>query len=242
MLVHSLETFGTQDGPGIRLVVFLQGCGFTCVYCQNPDTQSMTNDQVKQWTVDQIIDQLEKMRPYFKNGGGLTVSGGEPTLQAVELVELFTACRQRGFHTALDTGGGIFTEMTQRLYDITDLVILDVKHIDPNWHQKITGAALVNPLRNAEYRESTSKPLWLRYVLVPGWSDQPEHLKAWAKKFHDYRSVERVEILPYHTLGAYKYQLLGKANPLAGVKPPTTKVVNQAKQIFEQYFDQVVVR
>jgi pyruvate formate lyase activating enzyme len=184
---------------------------------------------------------LEKQRPYFKHGGGLTVSGGEPTLQSKELIDLFKKAKARGFHLALDTNGALISDDVKRLYDLTDLVILDVKHIDDDQHRAVTKASNINVLKNAEYREKTGKPMRLRYVLVPGWTDQPEHLENWAKHFSTFTCLERVEILPYHTFGVHKYASLGLANPLEGVEPPTDAAITKAKTIFTKYLNNVVV-
>lgn len=242
MLVHSIETFGTHDGPGIRLVVFTQGCLFACAYCHNPDSQTLKSDQAKQVSTAEILQLLEKEKPYFGGQGGLTVSGGEPTVQAADLLELFQAVKLAGFHITLDTCGAIYNQAVNQVYDLADVVMLDVKHIDDVWHQKLTGHSNVNVLKNAAYREKTGQSLWLRYVLVPGWTDQPEYLEAWAKHFRDFKSIERVEILPYHTLGVYKYAELGLPYKLAGVEPATKKQAQQAKQIFDQYLTNVVIR
>lgn len=240
--VHSVETFGTHEGPGIRLVIFLQGCNIRCLYCHNPDTQGLTTDSTKNMTTEQILELLEKERPYFKRGGGLTVSGGEPTSQAAGLIELFTAAKAVGFHTCLDTNGTIVSPETKKLFDLSDLVLLDVKHINDDWHRKLTGAGNANTLVMAKYRESTGKPMWLRYVLVPGWSDQPEYLEEWGKYFADYQTVEQVEILPYHTLGVYKYEGLGQDYALKNVQPPSPANVDHAKNIFEKYLNNVYIQ
>jgi len=240
--VHSVETFGTHEGPGIRLVLFLQGCNIRCLYCHNPDTQNLDNPSAKDMPVAQVLELLKKEKPYFSRGGGLTVSGGEPTVQAEALVELFTAVKEAGYHTCLDTNGTIVSPLVKKLYDLTDLVLLDVKHIDESWHRKLTGSSNANTLAMAEYRESTGKPMWLRYVLVPGWSDQPEFLEAWAKHFSTYSTVEQVEILPYHTLGVYKYEGLGRKYELGNVEPPTPQQVDLAKTIFEKYLQNVAIQ
>lgn len=239
--LHSIETFGTHDGPGIRLVLFAQGCALRCVYCHNPDTLAMITKESKEYQTSDILELLEKQRPYFKSNGGLTVSGGEPTLQADALVELFSQAKDRGFHLALDTNGIIYSPKVKELYNLTDLVILDVKHIDEKWHQKTTGGSNVNVLKNAQYREETGKDLWLRYVLVPGWTDQPEFIEKWAKTFANYSSLKRVEILPYHTLGVHKYKAMGIPYALEGVEPPDNENVNRAQQIMEQYLSNVVI-
>lgn len=239
--VHSIETFGVHDGPGIRLVVFLQGCPFRCVFCSNPDTQPADNPKSYSMTAKQIIDRLERSRPYFKDNGGITFSGGEPTMQAKALIEVMKAIKKAGFHITIDTCGGIHSAESRKVYDLTDLVLLDVKHIDPTWHQKITGMSNENVLANAAYREQSGKPMWLKYVLVRGWSDQPEYLEAWAKYFKDYKTVQRVEILPYHTLGMYKYEQLGLPYALKGVEPTTQEEAEKARQIFAQYLGEKVV-
>jgi pyruvate formate lyase activating enzyme len=234
--LHSIETFGTHDGPGIRLVLFTQGCNMRCLYCHNPDTQPMENDQSRLWSTAELLELLQRQRNYFNNGGGLTVSGGEPVLQACDLSDLFHACRKAGIHTCLDTSGSLFNKDTRRLYDLTDLVLLDVKHIDPTWHKRLTGMDNQAALENAAYRESSGKEMWLRYVLVPEFSDQEEHLHAWGQQFAAYKSVTRVELLPYHELGVHKYKLLGRRYELSHIKPPTTEQVRRAAEILRQYF------
>jgi pyruvate formate lyase activating enzyme len=239
--VHSIETFGTHEGPGIRLVVFLQGCPLRCLYCHNADTQALEGEGSELYANAQILDLLERQRPFFSRGGGLTVSGGEATLQAEPLLELFTEARANGFHVTLDTSGILFSPAVNRLYDLADLVILDVKHMDDGWHRRLTGGGNANVLRNAAYREQTGKPLWLRYVLVPGWTDQPEHVEAWARHFAGYQSIERIEILPYHTLGVHKYAALGRTYALDGVPPPTPAQVDATRKIFARYLKNIVV-
>lgn len=239
--IHSIDTFGTHDGPGIRLVVFVQGCPFHCVYCHNPDTQDLKTTKMQLIGTDDIIALLKKEKDYFGQTGGLTISGGEPTLQAHDLIPLFKECHKQGFNTCLDTCGAIFNEEVNQLYDLTDIVMLDVKHIDPTLHQKITGFSNENTLKNAAYREASGKTMWLRYVLVPGWSDQVEHLEAWAKYFANYQTLQRVEIIPYHKLGVFKYEALGRPYQLEGVEPPSKTETAKAKQIFIKYLGNKVV-
>jgi len=239
--VHSIETFGTHDGPGIRLVVFTQGCLFACAYCHNPDSRFLVSPSAKQYSVAQIIKQLEKQKPYFGKEGGLTISGGEPTVQADAILELIKQSQSAGFHTALDTCGAIFSKKVTKIYDYVDLVMLDVKHINPEWHKKLTGQDNKTVLQNAEYREKTGKPLWLRYVLVPGWTDQPEYLHEWGKTFANYKTLQKVEILPYHLLGVHKYKMLGIPYKLEGVPAATKKDTAAAQKIFSQYFDPAII-
>lgn len=238
--VHSIETFGTHEGPGIRLVVFLQGCNFKCLYCHNPDTQNLEGGV--ELTSENIIELLEKQKPYFKNNGGLTVSGGEPLLQRKGLIDLFTKAKKLGFNIALDTNGSIFDEHTSKLLSVTDLVLLDVKHIDNQWHKKVTGNANIGTLKFASYLENIKKDVWLRYVLVPGLTDQEEFLYKWGQHFKNYKNIKRVEILPLHTFGFYKYKELGRKNPLENTPVPTKEQVQKALNIFKKYFKEVHIR
>jgi pyruvate formate lyase activating enzyme len=238
--VHSIETFGTHEGPGIRLVVFLQGCNIKCVYCHNPDTQTVGIG--KEMQTEEILELLEKEKPYFGKKGGITVSGGEPLLQRHGLYDLFSKAKEAGFHTTLDTNGTLIDDAAKKLLEVTDLVLLDVKHIDPTWHRKVTGGSNETVLRVAAHREQTNKPMWLRYVLVPGWTDHEEFLHQWGKHFESYKSVERVEILPYHTFGEYKYKELGREYALKGLLPPTHEGVQKAENIFKKYFKNVYIR
>ncbi len=241
LLVHSIETFGTKDGPGIRLVLFLQGCNWKCVYCHNPDTIPKTNDKALYLSLDDVLDRLKKCKAYFKDKGGLTVSGGEPTLQAHKLVPIFKTVQQKGYHTALDTNGSIINEYVKKLYRFTDLVLLDVKHIDDKMHQKLTGASNKNTLKNLKHLEEIKKDVWLRYVLVPGWTDQEKYLIQWAQTFKDYKCIKKVEILPYHKLGEHKYKELGWKYKLQGVQPPNDELKSKTLKIFSKYLDNVVI-
>lgn len=238
--VHSIETFGTHEGPGIRLVIFLQGCNLRCLYCHNPDLLEIKKANLM--SVEEIINIAKDQKEYFGLDGGITVSGGEPTLQASTLIELFKAAKKNGINTALDTNGTIINNDVKQLYDQTDLLLLDVKHIDDQAHQKLTGSSNKNVLTMAEFREKSGKPMWLRYVLVPQINDSPEFLTAWAEYFKDYKTIKRVEILPYHTLGVYKYKELGLDYKLKNTPSPSASQISLAKTIFEKYFENVIVK
>jgi pyruvate formate lyase activating enzyme len=240
MKVHSIETFGTHEGPGIRLVIFTQGCHFRCLYCHNPDTQSLLGGT--EMSVPILVKLAEKQKTYFGKEGGVTVSGGEPTIHAKELIKLFKALHKKNIHTALDTNGAFLDDDTKKLYAETDLLLLDIKHIDESKHQTLTGMSNENTLALAAYRESTGKPMWLRCVLVPGYSDDEADLVALGQHFKTYHSIERMEILPYHTLGAYKYEKLGRKNPLESVSMPSREMIEKTRAIFERYFKRVTVR
>lgn len=234
--VHSIESFGTHDGPGIRFVIFLQGCKLKCLYCHNPDTIAMEGG--KAYTTDELFEKIMKAKPYFGNKGGVTVSGGEPLLQAKALLPLFKKLKAEGIHTALDTNGRILNHFGKELMDkYTDLVMLDVKHMTEEGYQYITG------MKNNEttfsfskYREKSKKTMWLRYVLIPGLTDDPELLKALGEKFKDYESIEKLEIQPYHKLGVHKWKALGWEYQLKDARENTKAELNSAKQILEPYF------
>lgn len=196
----------------------------------------------KEMSIEDIIGILEKNRPYFQKKGGLTISGGEPLLQRAALIPLFQEAKKHGFQTALDTNGSILDEFSKKLLEVTDLVLLDIKHSNRELHTKLTGVPNDIPLQFARYCEDHNHTMWLRYVLVPEYTDQPEYLHEWAKRFTGYSSVERVEILPYHRLGEYKYAQLKIPYRLTEVQTPTTEKINEAVDIFKQYFKQVYVR
>lgn len=191
---------------------------------------------------EEIIELLKKQKPYFKDTGGLTVSGGESLLQRKALLDLFTKAKKLGFNTTLDTNGSILDDDTKKLLEVTDLVLLDVKHIDPVWHQTVTSASNEPTLRFAKYLKEINKSMWLRYVLVPGYTNQKEFLEKWGAHFKDYKNIDRVEILPFHTYGFYKYKELGIENPLSDCPVPTEKEIQEALTIFEKYFKSVYVR
>jgi pyruvate formate lyase activating enzyme len=237
--VHSIETFGTHEGPGIRLVIFLQGCNFKCAYCHNPDTIGAGG---KEMSVSEIIKLLEDQKPYFGNEGGLTVSGGEPGLQAKDLIELFIEAKKRGFHTALDTNASLNSEDYKMLLSLTDLALIDLKHFDNECHLKLTGQSNKNVLDSITYRNSLAKPFWIRYVLVPGWTDQSEHLEALGQYLQQFKYLERLEILPYHNLGAHKYKELKIDYRLEDVVAPSAEQINQAKDILSKYLKHIIIR
>lgn len=238
--IHSIETFGTHDGPGLRLVIFLQGCNIRCLYCHNPDL--LNREGGKLVKRKEIIGLAEKQKEYFGEEGGVTISGGEPTLQPKGLNKLFRSLKRRGIKTALDTNGTINSDEVKRLYKNTDLLLLDIKHIDEKMHIKLTGASNKNVLEMAKYREDTGKPMWLRYVLVPGWNDEEKYLRALGEYFKNYKTIEKLEVLPYHTLGVYKYKELGMKYKLSRVKPPTAESIENTKKILSEYFAEVVVK
>jgi len=238
--VHSIETFGTHEGPGLRLVIFLQGCNIRCLYCHNPDLLECKGGKLMKRK--ELLEIAEKQKEYFGTEGGVTISGGEPTLQAKSLNKFFRSLNKRKIKTALDTNGTITTDEVKRLYGKTDLLLLDIKHIDEKMHIKLTSASNKNVLEMAKFREDSGKNMWIRYVLLPGWNDDEKSLREFGKYFADYKTIERVEILPYHTLGAYKYKQLGMKYKLSKVSPPTKENIDNAKTILSEYFANVLVK
>ena len=230
--IHSFESFGTVDGPGIRFVVFMQGCPLRCLYCHNPDTWTGGG---KSFTADEVAATALKYKSYFTGGGGVTVSGGEPLLQAEFVFGLFKILKAHGVHTALDTSGITYTpetaEITENLLKVTDLVLLDIKHIDETEHIKLTKQSNKNVLTFARRLSDIGKPVWIRHVLVPGITDNDEYLNRLAEFISTLKTVEKVEVLPYHTMGAVKYKNLGINYPLDGVEPPSKERVENAKRI-----------
>lgn len=239
LFVHSYESMGTHDGPGLRLVVFLQGCRFNCLYCANPDTIPMKGG--KETDIADIIAMAESQRAFFGKKGGITVSGGEPTLQAPALKELFKELKARGFRTCLDSNGNNLTDDVKELLEYTDLVLLDIKHIFASQHKVITGVTNEQVLDTARYLRDKNIPVWLRYVLVPGLSDQEEALIALGERFKDYENIERLEILPYHTLGKHKYEHLGRPYKLEDTPSNTEEQLFHAKELLTPYFKYVQV-
>ncbi|MFY0608419.1 MAG: pyruvate formate lyase-activating protein [Cyclobacteriaceae bacterium] len=237
--IHSIESMGTYDGPGIRMVVFLQGCPFACVYCANPDTMDCEGGEW--YGIDKIVEEANHMKAYFKSGGGVTVSGGEPCVQAKQLVKLFTKLQAAGIHTCLDTNGHVFNHYVEDLLEVTDLVLLDVKHIDSAVHERITGRTNEKTLQFADYLEKTGKPFWLRYVLVPGLSDEPRHLHDLGAHFENFTQLRKLEIQPYHKLGVHKWEHMGMEYPLKDVPENTEEQLAIAKSIFEGYIPNVVI-
>ena len=216
--IHSIESMGLVDGPGVRSVVFLQGCRLRCLYCHNPDTWEHRSSKAMVLTPRQLVDRLLRFRPYYGSDGGVTFSGGEPLLQPEFLTETLSLCKQEGLHTCLDTAGcglGHYEDLLKH----TDLVLLDIKHYTPEGYRQITGQPMEAFNNFLASVQAQGVPLWLRHVVVPGLTDSPGHLEGLADYIAGLRNVERVELLPYHTLGVHKYQTMGLPYPLEGIDP-----------------------
>ena len=235
--VHSFESFGAVDGPGVRFLIFLQGCPMRCRYCHNPDSWKIGAGE--EYSAEEILDRAERFRSYWGDRGGITVSGGEALLQIDFLIELFELARERGISTCLDTSAqpfsreGVFFDKFRRLMKVTDTVLLDIKHIDDTEHRSLTGHTNRNILDCARYLDEIGKRVWIRHVLVPGITDNDE----WLTKLRDFLStlsnVERIDVLPYHTMGIYKYRELGIKYSLEGVEPPSRERIDNANRILQ---------
>ena len=231
--IHSIESLGTVDGPGLRFVVFLSGCPMRCAYCHNPDTWALHRGS--QMTVKEIMNELRSVKEFLR-GGGLTCTGGEPLMQTEFLAELFAAAKSEGIHTCLDTSGIIWENEDKRaavgrVLDNTDLVMLDIKHIDPEKHLWLTGKDNTAIKQFAEHIGSRGIDLWIRHVLVPGITDDEPSLRALGHFIGGIRTLRAIDVLPYHTLGQVKYEQLGLPYRLKGVPPATKQQAAAARDI-----------
>lgn len=233
--IHSTESFGSADGPGVRYIVFLKGCNMRCRYCHNPDTWSKEGGTLQR--AEDVLKQALRYRNYWGKNGGITVSGGEALLQIDFLTELFRLAKEKNVHTTLDTSGNPFTREEPfygkfcELMKYTDLFMLDIKHMDPEAHRKLTGQTNENILDMARCLSEHGKAMWIRHVLVPGVTDGEEQLKKLRAFTESLATVERVELLPYHTLGVFKWKELGIPYSLEHVDPPTPEEVERAKRL-----------
>lgn len=217
-LIHSVESMGLVDGPGIRTVFFLQGCALRCRYCHNPDTWAGRSRKAAWYTPEEVLRRLERFRPYYGSTGGVTFSGGEPLLQPDFLAETLGLCRQAGIHTCLDTAGVGLGDY-EAILASTDLLLLDVKHYTPEGYRQVTGRSMEAFDAFLAAAQRAEVPLWVRHVVVPGLTDGEAHLAGLEGYLNTLRHVKRVELLPYHTLGVHKYAALGIPYPLEGVAP-----------------------
>ena len=236
--VHSKESFGTVDGPGIRYVLFMQGCPMRCLYCHNPDTWEMRGGQ--EVDAEEIIEEYWNNRHFYRDGG-ITVTGGEPMLQIDFLIELFKLAKAKSIHTCIDTSGITYTEndTTYRqkidlLMEYTDLVMLDIKHIDTDMHKSLTGHKNDRILAFAKYLEKKKIPVWIRHVVVEGYTDDPEHLLALGRFIGGLKNLRALDVLPYHTMGESKYREMDIPYPLKGTPATSNDKAAEAKNIILQ--------
>ena len=235
--IHQLESFGSVDGPGVRFIIFFSGCPLRCKYCHNPDTWDMAKGKL--YTADELLNEALSCKAYWGAKGGITVSGGEPLMQLDFLLELFTKAKEKGVNTCIDTAGGPFTkegdwfEKFKKLMEVTDILLMDIKHIDEEEHIKLTGCTGKNIIEMFRYLDEIKKPIWIRHVLVPGITDNDEYLLRTRDFIRTISNVQRVEILPYHGLGAMKYKDLGIDYVLKDTESPSAERVANAKKILE---------
>lgn len=232
--IHSKETFGTVDGPGIRYVLFLQGCPMRCLYCHNPDTWEVNKAQPI--TTDEVLQEFNKNRSFYAKGG-ITVTGGEPLLQVDFVAELFKKAKEQNIHTCIDTSGVTYNpdnvaymKKLDEVMKFTDLVMLDIKHIDPESHKSLTGKDNKNILKFAKYLESKNIPLWIRHVVVEGYTDKKEDLIKLGEFIGSLKNLKALDVIPYHSMGESKYKEMGIEYPLEGLKPLTTEKAVEAKK------------
>lgn len=233
--IHSTESFGTVDGPGVRFVIFLQGCPMRCQYCHNPDTWKMRSGSVR--SAESLIKEYQRNAAFYSKGG-ITVTGGEALMQIDFLLELFTLAKKNGIHTCLDTSGityhageTSYIKKLDKLMEMTDLVMLDIKHIDPAAHKALTGHDNGRILAFARYLAEKKVPVWIRHVVVPGITDDPEQLSRLGAFLATLPNLKALDVLPYHIMGITKYKELGIPYPLEGIAPATQKQAKEAKQI-----------
>lgn len=237
--VHSIESLGTFDGPGIRQVLFLQGCNFKCLYCANPDTIEYGGG--KEYAAEELVKMALSQRPFFGKKGGVTVSGGEPLMQAEALTKFFNLLKSEGIHTCIDTNGSILTTTVKELLKLTDLVLLDIKQMDNEKHLKLTGVSNHRSLNFLNYLSENNHSTWIRYVMVPGYTTAESDLHALGKQLVNMRNVQKLEIQPYHKLGIHKYEQMGWEYQLSSVPANTLEELEKAKTIFLQYVKDVVI-
>lgn len=230
--IHSLDSFGAVDGPGIRYVVFFQGCPLRCIFCHNPD--SWIFSQGTRMEVEELVSKITALRPFYQKGG-VTLSGGEPLAQPEFAAALLRQLKNEGFHTAVDTAGSIPLEKCQEAVDFADLLLLDIKAYDPKLCRTVTGQDGREAKRLLDYCQGKGKPVWIRHVLVPGYTLETAPLTALANYLRFYTCIERVELLPFHQLGRHKWKLLNTFYPLEHVQPPSASEVTSAKEIFASY-------
>lgn len=233
--IHSVESFGSADGPGVRYIVFLKGCNMRCQYCHNPDTWAKDGGELM--TPEEVLKKALRYKTYWKEKGGITVSGGEALLQIDFVTELLRLAKEKGVNTCLDTSGNPFSleepfkSKFDELMKYTDLFMLDIKHMDDAAHRKLTGQTNQNILEMAAYLSDHGKAMWIRHVLVPGITTEEDELYRLRSFLDTLKTVERVEVLPYHTLGVFKWKELGIPYQLEGVDPPTKEQIDRAKEI-----------
>lgn len=229
--IHSVETLGTVDGPGIRYVIFMQGCPLHCLYCHNPDSFKLKKGRHIASSI--LLDQIERSADFLRRAkGGVTLSGGEPLVQPQFMASIFRGCKEMNLHTALDTTGHLGAKVTDAMLADIDLVLLDIKSFNPEIYRRVTGVELQPTLDFARRLDQMGKKMWIRFVLVPGLTDDPANVDGLADFVASLKMVERVEVAPFHKMGEFKWEELGLSYELADTEPPTREAVEQVHQVF----------
>lgn len=230
--VHSIDTFSTLDGPGIRTVIFMQGCALRCKYCHNPDTWALQGPDAREYEVKELMGLILRNRPYYEaSGGGVTFSGGEPLLQHQFIKDIFERCREEKISTAYDSSLYVSSQVVLDLIPFTDLVLADIKHINSEKSKLLTGVNNRLNLENIKLLNEKKIRIWIRYVVLPGWTDAYEDLEQMARFIRELPQVERVDLLPYHSLGSHKWKLLGLEYQLNEVEPPSSDHMQELAQL-----------
>ena len=235
--IHSIETGGMLDGPGLRYVIFFQGCPLRCKYCHNPDTWQMNLGT--EYTVEKMVQDILRYKNFIKSGG-VTMSGGEPLLQADFVAEVLKQCKKNGIHTAIDTSGAIPLKTCKQAVDLADLILLDIKAIESLKCKKLTGMGNENALILLDYLEETKKEVWIRHVVIPGITEDYNEIQSMAKYLSKYSVIKRVEILPFHKMGEYKWENSPVKYELKDTPVPTKESIEKIKEIFRKYEFNVV--
>ena len=230
--IHSYESFGAVDGPGVRFVVFVSGCPLRCLYCHNPDTWIKTDGTLT--SAEAVVSTICEYKNFIKNGG-VTISGGEPLMQPAFCREILLRCKQEGLHTAIDTSGAVQLSTCRDTIDAADLILLDIKDIDAEDCKTLTGQTNENALALLSYCEETKKPVWIRHVLLPGYTLSDEKLHKMGETLASFSCIERVEINPFHKMGEYKWETIDRPYTLKEVSPPSAEDVSHAKEVLRSY-------
>jgi pyruvate formate lyase activating enzyme len=232
--VHSFESMGALDGPGLRFIAFLSGCPLRCAYCHNPDTWELTAGT--RMSPEEIVKKALRFKPYFKNGGGITISGGEPFFQPAFTREILRQCKAEGISTCVDTAGSVWNDEVKAALEHADLLLLDIKHTDPKRFRELTGGNPETSRAFLDYCKQVQKPLWIRQVITPGWNDTEEDIDALLRHIQG-ANVQKIELLPYHTLGVHKWKALGIPYPLEGVNPPNQAIMDKLRDAIAKAVD-----
>ena len=229
--IHSIETCGTVDGPGIRFVLFMQGCPLRCLYCHNPDTWNI--NEGSEMSIDEVMTEIKKYKSFMDfSGGGITISGGEPMMQPEFVRELTRRCRENGIHTAIDTSGAIFDENTINALEFTDLLLLDIKNFDKTFYKELTGGNLDTTLSLLQFASKKNIAVWIRYVLVPGLTDNFEYIEKLSDYLSRYSNIKKIEVIPFHKMGEYKWEGLELDYRLKETCEPSPEMIEKVKGTF----------